>query len=54
MPKLGGDHRHGQFKGLRCFCLDGTDHPDHDTQTRLIHNYIDWRNAHRDHPNSAT
>lgn len=39
-----------QFKGLRYFCLDGTDHPDHDTQARLIADYIDWRNAHRDDP----
>ena len=39
-----------QFKGLRYFCPDGTDHPDHDTQTRLIHDYITWRNAHRDDP----
>jgi len=39
-----------QFKGLRYFCLAGTDHPDHETQARLIHAYIDWRNAHRDDP----
>lgn len=39
-----------QFKGLRHFCLDGTDHPDHATQTQLIAGYIDWRNAHRDDP----
>jgi transposase len=39
-----------QFKGLRYFCLAGTDHPDHDTQTQLINDYIDWRNAHRDNP----
>ena len=39
-----------QFKGLRYFCLDGTDHPNHDTQTRLIHDYIAWRNSHRDDP----
>ena len=39
-----------QFKGLRYFCLAGTDHPDHDTQTRLITNYIAWRNDHRDDP----
>jgi hypothetical protein len=30
--------------------LDGTDHPDHDTQARLIAGYIDWRNQHRDDP----
>ena len=39
-----------QFKGLRYFCLAGTDHPDHDTQTRLIAGYINWRNDHRDDP----
>jgi transposase len=39
-----------QFKGLRYFCLDGTDHPDHQTQARLITDYIKWRNAHRDNP----
>jgi len=39
-----------QFKGLRYFCLDGTDHPDHDTQTQLIADYIHWRNTHRDNP----
>jgi transposase len=39
-----------QFKGLRYFCLAGTDHPDHDTQARLIARYIDWRNDHRDDP----
>ena len=39
-----------QFKGLRYFCLDGTDHPDHQTQARLIADYIDWRNTHRDDP----
>lgn len=39
-----------QFKGLRYFCLAGTDHPDHETQTRLIADYIDWRNDHRDDP----
>jgi transposase len=39
-----------QFKGLRYFCLAGTDHPDHETQARLIADYIDWRNHHRDNP----
>ncbi len=39
-----------QFKGLRYFCLAGTDHPDHATQGRLIADYIDWRNDHRDDP----
>ena len=35
-----------QFKALRYFCLDGTDHPDHATQARLIRRYIARRNAH--------
>jgi len=39
-----------QFTGLRYFCLDGTDHPDHETQAEPIADYIDWRNAHRDDP----
>lgn len=39
-----------QFKGIRYFCLTGTDHPDHDTQTRLITDYITWRNTHRNNP----
>lgn len=39
-----------QFKGIRYFCLAGTDHPDHHTQTRLITDYIAWRNTHRDNP----
>jgi transposase len=39
-----------QFKPLRYFCLDGTDHPDHATQARLIRRYIAWRNAHTDDP----
>lgn len=39
-----------QFKALRYFCLNGTDHPDHATQARLIRRYITWRNAHVDDP----
>jgi transposase len=39
-----------QFKGLRYFCLAGTDHPDHNTQNQLIASYITWRNTHRDNP----
>jgi transposase len=35
-----------QFKALRYFTLDGTDHPDHATQARLIRRYIAWRNHH--------
>lgn len=33
-----------QFRALRYFTLDGTDHPDHATQARLIRRYIAWRN----------
>jgi transposase len=33
-----------QFQALRYFTLDGTDHPDHDTQARMIRRYIAWRN----------
>src|SRR4051812_40354817 len=33
-----------QFTGLRYFALDGTDHPDHATQARMIRRYIAWRN----------
>lgn len=33
-----------QFTGLRYFALDGTDHPDHPTQSRMIRRYIAWRN----------
>ena len=39
-----------QFKGLRYFCLAGTDHPDHATQARLIRRYIAWRNRNTDNP----
>jgi transposase len=40
-----------QFTGLRYFALDGTDHPDHGTQGRMIRRYIAWRNrnAHDRH-----
>ena len=37
-----------QFKALRYFTLDGTDHPDHATQARLIRRYMAWRNHHAD------
>jgi hypothetical protein len=33
-----------QFQALRYFALDGTDHPDHATQARMIRRYIAWRN----------
>jgi transposase len=39
-----------QFKALRYFCLNGTDHPDHATQARLIRRYIAWRNRNTDNP----
>ena len=37
-----------QFQALRYFNLDGTDHPDHATQARMIRRYIAWRNRHAD------
>lgn len=37
-----------QLKALRDFCRNGTDHPDHLTQARLIRRYIAWRDAHLD------
>jgi transposase len=40
-----------QFKALRYFTLNGTDHPDHATQARLIRRYIAWRNRHTADPN---
>ena len=39
-----------QFKALRYFTLNGTDHPDHATQARLIRRYIAWRNRHAHDP----
>jgi transposase len=39
-----------QFRALRYFTLDGTDHPDHATQARLIRRYIAWRNNHVENP----
>ena len=33
-----------QFAALRYFALDGTDHPSHDEQARMIRRYIAWRN----------
>ena len=38
-----------QFQALRYFTLDGTDHPDHATQARMIRRYIAWRNRHANH-----
>jgi transposase len=35
-----------QFTALRYFTLDGTDHPDHPAQARMIRRYIAWRNRH--------
>ena len=48
-----------QFMALRYFALDGTDHPSHEAQGRMIRRYIAWRNrnAHdralREHVNRA-
>ena len=33
-----------QFTRLRYFALDGTGHPDHAIQGRMIRRYIAWRN----------
>jgi transposase len=33
-----------QFTALRYFALDGTDHPSHEAQSRMIRRYIAWRN----------
>jgi transposase len=33
-----------QFQALRYFALDGTDHPTHYEQARMIRRYIAWRN----------
>ena len=33
-----------QFTALRYFALDGTDHPPHHEQSRMIRRYIAWRN----------
>ncbi|MGZ6791267.1 MAG: hypothetical protein ACXVGQ_15275 [Mycobacteriaceae bacterium] len=35
-----------QFTALRYFALDGTDHPTHKEQARMIRRYIAWRNRH--------
>ena len=35
-----------QFTALRYFALDGTDHPSHAEQARMIRRYIAWRNRH--------
>jgi transposase len=35
-----------QFTALRYFALDGTDHPTHPEQARMIRRYITWRNRH--------
>ena len=35
-----------QFTALRYFTLDGTDHPSHADQARMIRRYIAWRNRH--------
>jgi hypothetical protein len=33
-----------QFQALRYFAIDGTDHPSHAEQARMIRRYIAWRN----------
>ena len=39
-----------QFTALRYFTLDGTDHPTHREQARMIRRYIAWRNRHTTDP----
>ncbi|MGK5114452.1 IS630 family transposase [Geodermatophilus sp. CPCC 205506] len=39
-----------QFTALRYFTLDGTDHPTHREQARMIRRYIGWRNRHTTDP----
>ena len=39
-----------QFKALRSFCINGTDHPDHATQAPLIRRYTARRNTHTENP----
>lgn len=34
-----------QLQALRYFALDGTDHPTHHAQARMISRYIRWRNT---------
>ena len=36
----------GPIHRLRYFALDGTDHPSHQEQARMIRRYIAWRNRH--------
>lgn len=39
-----------QFTALRYFALNGTDHPSHLEQAKMIRRYIGWRNTHRTDP----
>lgn len=39
-----------QFTALRYFALNGTDHPSHKEQARMIRRYIAWRNTHATDP----
>ena len=39
-----------QFSALRYFALDGTDHPSHTAQARMILRYITWRNTRATDP----
>lgn len=38
------------FGVLRQFTLANSDHPNHVVQTRRLHEYLRWRNAHARHP----
>ena len=35
-----------RFTALRCFTLDGTDHPSHKEQGSMIRRYLLWRDKH--------
>jgi transposase len=38
------------FGPLRQFTLANSQHPNHTVQTRVLHRYLDWRNANARHP----
>nr|WP_235433311.1 IS630 family transposase [Protofrankia coriariae] len=38
------------FGALRQFTIANSEHPNHTVQTRALHDYLAWRNAHARHP----
>ena len=38
----------------RTFVITGSDHPNHVTATRALHNYLRWRNVNARHPDVLT